>query len=170
VSEQPEETRIEMALRQGLRSLPVPESSPDFNARVHAALRRPEPWWHSLWASARPVLCAGACSLAGMMALLSWATHAPLPSTRAPATPTPAASALDLDRAIERLDRSAFSLRDFSSLRLLSNVSAPDTPAPHAAPQKPLRNHHSQLSPEEKLPWKHPNATASGLWEPRSES
>ncbi|HZT42912.1 MAG TPA: hypothetical protein VFA07_12160 [Chthonomonadaceae bacterium] len=170
MSDLPEETRVEMALREGLRGLPAPTVSPEFNARVHAALRRPVPWWQSLWASARPVLCAGACSLVGMLALLSWVIRAPLPASPHPAFSAPAASAMDLDRAMERLDRAGVSLHDLSSLRLLSKLNVPETTAPPEGLQNPIRNHHSLLSPEEKQPWKHENAIASGWWGPLSES
>lgn len=72
-----EDVRSDMALREGLRSLPVPETAPDFDARVLDALRRPAPWWQTAWASLRPVLSAAACALVVLLPLLSSADARP---------------------------------------------------------------------------------------------
>jgi hypothetical protein len=60
----------DVAFRQGLHQLPVPEVASDFDARVHAALCRPTPWWRLLWTQARPVLATAACSLLVTLAAL----------------------------------------------------------------------------------------------------
>jgi hypothetical protein len=65
-----EENKADIALRLGLRGLPVPDTSSDFDARVHAALRPPPPVRQMLWTYARPVLSAAACSLLITLALL----------------------------------------------------------------------------------------------------
>jgi len=69
-SEEDRESEANVALRLGMRGLPVPATSSDFNARVHAALVRPTPWWQVLWAHARPLVSAAACSLLITLALL----------------------------------------------------------------------------------------------------
>ena len=72
-------------LRAGLRALPVPQASPDFDTRVLAALRaaapsRP-PWWQTLWQTChrglRPVLGSAAFSLVGMLLLLRGTSDVP---------------------------------------------------------------------------------------------
>jgi len=119
-----EENRADVALRQGLRDLPVPETSSDFDARVHAALRRPEPWWRALWEQARPVLTTAACSLLVTLALLKGVTAT---STAASDLLRPAGAGViiayrdseraeQLDRDIERGDLSAMSLRGLAVL------------------------------------------------------
>ena len=61
--EEPHGNEADAALRRGLSRLPVPDVASDFDARIHAALRRPTPWWRLLWTQARPVLSTAACSL-----------------------------------------------------------------------------------------------------------
>ncbi len=58
------------ALRDGLKALPVPEVSAGFDARIHAALRKAEPFWHPVWAGMRPAVSAAICSLLLTLALL----------------------------------------------------------------------------------------------------
>ena len=79
-----EEDSAESFLRLGLRELPVPEISADFEANIHAALSQPLPWWKTLWTGAKPVLSGAACSLVIMFALLPWATKMPTAATSLP--------------------------------------------------------------------------------------
>lgn len=59
------------ALRQDLLRLSVPHASSNFDARVHAALSRPERGrLHTLWVAARPAISAAAFSLLATLALL----------------------------------------------------------------------------------------------------
>lgn len=173
MSELPEEARIEMALREGLRSLPVPDTSPDFAARIHAALRRPVPWWQMLWVHARPVLGAGACSLIGMLALLHWTAQMPLtpPATTLQRTDTTA-----LNRVLESPSLATASLDGLSSLRRLSRANTPESNSlPRIEiPKKPAPERHSQnpvcIPLKEKRSWRRRNATGSGWWDSRLES
>ncbi len=73
-----EETPLDQALRDGLRALPVPETAPDFDARVLAALRVPAPWWRRWWEPARPLLLGASCSLAVTLLALHWTLSAPV--------------------------------------------------------------------------------------------
>ena len=77
-----EGSEAHIALREGLHGLPVPSTSADFDARIHAALSQPTPWWRSLLPLARPVLSTAACSLLVTLALLKGlsgiaASHSP---------------------------------------------------------------------------------------------
>jgi hypothetical protein len=137
-SEEHPESEADIALRQSLRLLPVPETSSEFNARVHAALLRPEPWWRILWASARPVLSGAVCSILVMFALLkglsTTVTTAPRPSH------TAALGAVVAARTRERMDElvrsdnlTAASLNGFGALR----ESRPTKRRPQNEPQRP---------------------------------
>jgi hypothetical protein len=110
-----EENEAGRALRLGLHSLAVPEPAPDFDARVRAALRRPIPWWQSLWTTARPVLVTTACSLVGTLALLQWFTRMPTSLSRL-AQPT-GIDTVAFERRLERMDLSTASLSGFSILQ-----------------------------------------------------
>ncbi len=116
----PDDFDLGAALRGGLRALPVPDVSPDFDARVLDArvldaLRAPVPWWHRLWEPARPLLLGASCSLSVTLVLLHWTSAAPAPhlpmvgeqeriQARGPAR------APSLDRLLDRPDLRAGSL------------------------------------------------------------
>ncbi len=89
---------IDMALRDGLRRLPGPPISADFDARVLAALAAPPSFGEMLRAgivsTLRPLLCGAACSLAVTLLALFWTLHAPA------AVPSPAGA----PRAVRPLD------------------------------------------------------------------
>jgi hypothetical protein len=57
-------------LQRGLRGIPELQVSSDFDSRVRAGLRRPEPWWQIVRQAAFPLLAPAACSLAVTLALL----------------------------------------------------------------------------------------------------
>ncbi len=78
MSDASEETRLDRALRDGLRALPVPETAPDFDARVLAALRVPLPWWRRWSEPAKPLLLGASCSLIVMLLALHWTLSAPV--------------------------------------------------------------------------------------------
>jgi hypothetical protein len=60
-----------LTLRQGLRQLPVPSVSADFDAKIHLALSRRKSDWRTVWSSLRPVLAATSASLVISLALLA---------------------------------------------------------------------------------------------------
>src|SRR3954468_19804407 len=110
--------QISALLKQGLRSVPVPEASADFDSRVRARLRRPQSPWQWLWGALKPALAPAGLSLAVTLAALIIA-GAPRPGG------APAAKSLEiansaptrrLDRVrsieqdLERLDKEAPSL------------------------------------------------------------
>lgn len=70
-------------LAEALRSLPAPALSPDFDARVLAALRVPVPWWRRLWQPVQPLLIGASGSLAVTLLLLHFTLSGP------PTVPTP---------------------------------------------------------------------------------
>ena len=67
--ELPDDLTVRQALRDGLRALPVPDVSPDFDSRVLDALRAPRPWWWRLWEPAKPLLLGASCSLSVTLVL-----------------------------------------------------------------------------------------------------
>ena len=98
-------------LRRGLRALPVPEPSPDFDARVLAGLRDVRPWWHRLWEPARPLLAGTSFSLVVTLACLHWTLMAPVGVPPAQAISTVAARPTpSLDALLDRPNLSAGSL------------------------------------------------------------
>ncbi len=145
----PEENEADRALRRGLRSLPVPALSADFDARVRAALRRPTPWWQRLWTPVRPVLSMAACSCGVTLALLHWFTAIPLvppgPShfgaLDAVASARGRARLEALDRQIDGMELSTATLRGLSAVErpplATQNIAPPAPPEPrHAAPER----------------------------------
>lgn len=119
-SELPEEyqgNEADVAFRQGLHQLPVPEVASDFDARVHAALRRPTPWWRLLWTQARPVLSTAACSLLVTLVLLKgWnpSEHLLQPTREGTLI---ASGVWEPIEAVDSDDLSSTPLRGFATLR-----------------------------------------------------
>lgn len=151
MSKYPDEFETDRLLQQGLRSLPVPEASTDFDARIHAALERPVPWWRPVWTSARPVLAAAACSLVVTLALLQGFAGNPASAPPAPQIATADARVADahitererayievLDRGIDRIDLSNGSWRLFTMLWWPLAVKTMSKP-PHVS----MPDHHS---------------------------
>jgi hypothetical protein len=141
-SERDNETRIENALREGLRNLPVPETSPDFSARIHAALDQTPPWWRMLWIQMRPLLSGAACAAVVMLILLPTLTQTP--ATVAPDSASIASHAsgrrvtiIALEAALDRPDLSAAALSGFSTRRPLSAVRAMEPPKPPSESDTP---------------------------------
>ena len=63
--------KIGEMLQQGLRQVPVPAPSADFDARVRRELRRNQiPRWQLLWTAAWQIAAPAACSLAITLAVL----------------------------------------------------------------------------------------------------
>jgi hypothetical protein len=82
--------QLDMGLREGLRSLPVPEPSAAFDARILAALKDDRPAWLRFWVTIRPTFSAAACSLALTLAFIHWSSMtsvAQLPTSQASGTP-----------------------------------------------------------------------------------
>jgi hypothetical protein len=130
--------RLDRALRDGLRALPVPEASPDFDARVLLALRAPQPWWRRLWQPARPLLLGASCSLAVTLVLLHWTLSAPTAAPRPPILgeserPVAApARAPSLDAVLDRPDLRAGSLAAVLSAPLPAPPDRRPDPPRHA--------------------------------------
>ena len=131
-SEVPEEyqgNEADVAFRQGLYQLPVPEVASDFDARIHAALRRPAPWWRRLWTQARPVLSTAACSLLVTLVLLKgWGPSDHLLQPTREGAPI-ASGALEHANALDSSDLSGMPLHGFATLRrpLAAKESPPKT-------------------------------------------
>lgn len=131
---------LDALLRDGLRRLPSPTPSPDFDAHVLNALGRPQPWWQTLWQGARPLLAGAACSLVVTLAAVSWTTQTPtLPPRRVSplAITTTATRPLDMtavDKLLDRPDLSAASLS-----RLESQPPATNAPETDRRPPSPVR-------------------------------
>ena len=87
---------LDEALRDGLNTLPVSTPSPEFDARVLAALCAPPPWWLRLWEPAKPLLLGASCSLVVTLLALHWTLSA---SVAAPQLPILGESARSLAAA-----------------------------------------------------------------------
>ncbi len=141
-------------LRAGLRALPVPQASPDFDTRVLAALRaaapsRP-PWWQTLWQTChrglRPVLGSAAFSLVGMLLLLRGTGDAPGDAARPAASSHIQASAVTragaerriaLDEVLDRPNLSALSLLAQQRTVVANPIPPPAGRAPQAGGRRP---------------------------------
>jgi len=75
---------LDASLRTALRDIPTPAVSADFDARVLAGLKRPQPWWQYVWRSAGPLVTGSACSFAAVVLLALWVTQMPVADTVAP--------------------------------------------------------------------------------------
>ena len=125
-------------LRETLRALPVPEPSPDFDARILAGLRDARPWWHRLWEPARPLLAGASFSLAVTLALLHWTLTAPASVPPQAAVPSLAARPLpSLDALLDRPNLSAGSLAQAWA----------SAPVGSPADRRPAPRRHVQLPP-----------------------
>ena len=115
MSDFPADLPVDQTLRDGLRGLPVPAVSADFDARVLRALAAPLPWWRALWQQAQPVLWGASCSLALTLLLLHWSLQTPLaPPTVSPRNAAPYARALAINRLLDSPNLSAASLSCFA--------------------------------------------------------
>ncbi len=128
---------LDMALRDGLRRLPAPPVSADFDARVLAALALPPPLGETLrvqFVSAlRPLLCGAACSLALTLLALFWTLHAPV-SLSSPSDAPRAVRALDMAAVDDLLSRPNLGA---SSLSVWARQSALPTPVLAVPPVHP---------------------------------
>ena len=134
---------LDAALRDGLRSLPVPTVSPDFDTRILAALQRPLPLWKRLWQPAQPLLAGASFSLIATLICLHWSLSAPvaqppqaLSQPILAAHPTPS-----LDALLDRPNLSAASLAFYWN-------APPQAPTPANRPEPRRR---AQSRPRESL-------------------
>lgn len=144
MSERFDDTQLEIGLREGLRNLPVPETSPDFAARIHTALEQTPSWWQTLWLQARPLLSGGVCAAGIMLLLLPTLTQ--MPSAAPSDSSGRRATLVALDAMLDRPDLSASSLREFyrKPSRSATRTAKPPAAAPSAPP--------ARRSPESRAP------------------
>lgn len=120
----------ESALRDGLRGLPVPAVSPDFDDCILAALHKPQPWWQRLWQPARPLLAGASFSLIVTLALLHWTLSAPVaPPQATPLMATSPVHAPSLDALLNLPNLSAGALTTAWNSPL--EATPPDDRRPH---------------------------------------
>ena len=111
-------------LREGLFTQPVPEVSPDFDARVLAAITRPRPWWTVALESVKPALPAALGSMVVMFALIQWSSRTPLEVPHRWQKATATGPAPDIERILLSPNLNALAL-------------ARDAPRPRAVPKPP---------------------------------
>ena len=128
--EPPDTFDCEAALRAGLRGLPTPDPSPDFDAGVLTALRAPRAWWQTLWQEARPLLAGASCAAVLTLAALSWSLQTPPPPGSPPGTASP--RPVDMAALEHLLDRPGLSAAS------LTEIAAP-APDGHRASPPPRR-------------------------------
>ena len=125
---------LETALREGLHAQTLPAVSPDFDARVLAALRVSSPWWQRLWQPAQPLLVGASFSLIVTLLCLHWSLSAPIAPNLAPSPPLLAARpAPSLDALLDRPNLTAGALA--------AAWNEPPAPTPPAGrPPEPRRH------------------------------
>lgn len=129
------------ALRDALRSLPVPVPSMGFDDRVLAALNAPRPWWQGLswrrvWQPVQPLLLGTSCSLGLTLLLLHLTLSAPLtaPALSAPVLTNLAAAPMPpLDALLDRPNLRAGSLAAWNS----APAAEDEAEEPQKTPRKP---------------------------------
>ncbi len=144
--EPPDDTRAEIALREELRALPVPEASPDFDGHVLTALHEPASWWQALWQAARPVLSGAACSSLVTLALLHWCSQ--MPAEHFPARDRGGANAVARGETPDRPSLRTDLLSRHLAFRLLSGM---DTEDPSAGKPGPVPKRVAPARPPEQI-------------------
>ena len=144
----PDDGEIHGLLQQGLRQVPVPRTSADFDARVRSGIRRKESGWQMFWSMSRTLLVPAACSLVLTLLFLN-GTGAPRPGTTAITGALPTGNvALDrarsVEQALERIDRYTPSLGGFSSPRQPDRAE----PEPQSRPRSRKGASATQRIPE----------------------
>ncbi len=158
-----EEAKIDMALRQGLRELPVPETSPEFDAWVMSAVLRPLPWWRNLIPALRPLVAGAACSTVLTFLLVRWAMQMPDTGRRSAGTTIArtttrsemasgswafrSGSSARMEDALDRTDLTAFSLARLWMPRNDGRSAGPQSSAPRSPDSEPqtVRPNQSRL-------------------------
>ncbi len=131
------EDELDMLLRQGLHAQPLSAASPDFDARVLAALRVcPSPWWQRGWQSAKPLLAGASFSLIVTLIALHWSLSAPIsPNLSLPGAEGPSIAARPLPSLDTLLNRP-----NLTAGALTAAWNEPPAPAPPAGrPPEPRR-------------------------------
>jgi len=144
---------LDMALRDGLRRLPTPPLSADFDARVLAALAQPPSLGEALRmgivSTLRPFLCDAACSLALTLAALFWTLHAPL-TVPAPSGAPHMARPLDMaavDALLSRPDLGASSLSQWTRQPAVPIATLAPPPLPSDPERRPHAEHRRACRP-----------------------
>ena len=107
----------DLALRLGLRGIPVPSVSAGFDARVLQQLVRPEPLMARILAAARglrPALAAAGLTIPCVLLAVMWLAQPSANVLSAPAISSRTAEALPVDQALERPDLTPATLRRLS--------------------------------------------------------
>lgn len=144
---------LDIALRDGLRRLPTPAVSADFDARVLAALAVPPSTWEGLRiqvvSTLRPLLCGTACSLGVTLLALFWTLHMP---AAVPALPNAPSSARPLDMAAldsllsqPRLGASSLTVWARQSAVPIATLAPP--PIPSDPERRPRAEHRRACRP-----------------------
>jgi hypothetical protein len=115
--EQLRDPELDMALRAGLRSVPVPISGPDFDSRVLSALEKPLPWWHSLRSSLKPAFGGAAFSLIATLFIVNWALREPGKATPGHIS---GITTVSIEQALESPNLTASSLTRLRSVRSIA--------------------------------------------------
>jgi hypothetical protein len=126
---------LDIALRDGLRSVPVPVAGPDFDSRVLSDLENPLPWWRALRSTLKPAFGGAAFSLITTLIVVNWALRAP---ERAIPGHSSGITTVAIEQALDSPNLTA------SSLTRLRSVRAAIT-EPAAIPQSSIQNPKSQI-------------------------
>ena len=108
---------VDAALRQGLRLIPEPHVSPDFDAKVLERLSRPEPWGQralTYLRSLRPAFGAAAVTVPLALLLITLLGRAPALQFNPQIDAGQSAQALPLEQALDRPDLSPSAFRRMS--------------------------------------------------------
>ena len=128
---------MDMALREGLRSVAAPVAGPDFDARVLGALEKRAPWWHVLRSTLKPAFGGAAFSLIATLFIVNWALREPGKSTPGHSS---SITTVSIEKALDSPNLTSASLTRLRPLRSAASDSV-------ATPQSAIRNPKSGVRP-----------------------
>ena len=127
---------MDMALREGLRSVITPVAGPDFDARVLGAIEKPVPWWQTLRLILKPAFGGAAFSLIATLFIVNWAMKEP--DKAAPGGYSGITTA-SIEKALDSPNLTSASLTRLRPIRSAAKDSV-------AIPQSAIRSQQSEVN------------------------
>ena len=147
--EQLRDSELDMSLREGLRSVPVPVAGPDFDSEVLRALEKPLPWWHALRSTLTPAFGGAAFSLVATLFVVNWALREPQKASPGHSSGISTAS---IEKALDSPNLTASTLTRLRSVRAVETGSAPITQPPNRIPPAAIQTQQSPRPGQSRAP------------------